>query len=54
MGDSDTAAWSARPCRRCTRLNNLFNRTYYVSAYNSVWVTPGAPRSILGTLSYSF
>ncbi|MFC0128095.1 TonB-dependent siderophore receptor [Ralstonia solanacearum] len=35
-------------------LNNLFNRTYYVSAYNSVWVTPGAPRSILGTLSYSF
>ncbi|MEW1781228.1 TonB-dependent receptor [Arthrobacter sp. NPDC080086] len=35
-------------------LNNLFNRTYYVSSYNSVWVTPGAPRSILGTLSYTF
>ncbi|AJW43557.1 TonB-dependent siderophore receptor [Ralstonia mannitolilytica] len=35
-------------------LNNLFNRGYYVSSYNSLWVTPGAPRSILGTLSYSF
>jgi len=35
-------------------LNNLFNRAYYVSSYNSLWVTPGAPRSILATLSYSF
>lgn len=35
-------------------LNNLFNRTYYVSSYNSLWVTPGAPRSIVGTLSYAF
>ena len=35
-------------------LHNLFNRTTYVSSYNSLWVTPGAPRSILGTLSYSF
>jgi iron complex outermembrane receptor protein len=35
-------------------LNNLFNRSYYVSSYNSLWVAPGAPRSILGTLAYSF
>ncbi|WP_367305205.1 hypothetical protein [Burkholderia multivorans] len=35
-------------------LNNLFNRTYYVSSYNSLWVTPGAPRSLFASLSYTF
>jgi len=35
-------------------LNNLFNRTTYVSSYNSLWVTPGAPRSLLASLAYSF
>ncbi|AXF20264.1 TonB-dependent siderophore receptor [Burkholderia pyrrocinia] len=35
-------------------LNNLFNRTTYVSSYNSQWVTPGAPRSLFASLAYSF
>lgn len=35
-------------------LNNLFNRTTYVSSYNSLWVTPGAPRSLFASLAYSF
>jgi iron complex outermembrane receptor protein len=35
-------------------LNNLFNRSYYVSSYNSLWVTPGAPRSLIASLAYSF
>ncbi|MGT0251177.1 TonB-dependent siderophore receptor [Burkholderia pyrrocinia] len=35
-------------------LNNLFNRTTYVSSYNNLWVTPGAPRSLFASLSYSF
>ncbi|MBN3724886.1 TonB-dependent receptor [Burkholderia sp. Ac-20379] len=35
-------------------LNNLFNRNFYVSSYNNLWVAPGAPRSVFGTLSYSF
>lgn len=40
--------------RASVALNNLFNRAYYVSSYNGLWVTPGAPRSIVATLSYSF
>ena len=35
-------------------LNNLFNRSYYVSSYNSLWVTPGTPRSVVASLAYSF
>lgn len=35
-------------------LNNLFNRTTYVSSYNSLWVTPGAPRSLFASLAYAF
>ncbi len=35
-------------------LNNLFNRTTYVSSYNSLWVTPGAPRSLFASLAYTF
>jgi iron complex outermembrane receptor protein len=40
--------------RAAVVLNNLFNRSYYVSSYNSLWVTPGAPRSLIASLAYSF
>lgn len=32
-------------------LNNLFDRTYYERAYNSVWVLPGEPRNLSFSLT---
>jgi len=35
-------------------IDNLFDRTYYSSAYNRVWVTPGSPRTLTAGLQYKF
>jgi iron complex outermembrane recepter protein len=31
-------------------VNNLFDETYFVNSYARLWVMPGAPRTVLGTL----
>lgn len=50
-----TAYWNVNPRMRLTLdADNLFNRTYYISAYNRVWVTPGNPRQITAGLQYKF
>lgn len=33
---------------------NLFDRRYYPSSYSRVWVTPGAPRQVMGRLRYAW
>lgn len=35
-------------------VDNLFDTTYYTSSYNSVWVTPGSPRTITLGLQAKF
>jgi iron complex outermembrane receptor protein len=35
-------------------VDNLFDKTYYTSAYNRVWVTPGSPRTVMAGLQYKF
>lgn len=50
-----TAYWNAtRQLRVSLDVDNLFDKTYYASAYNSVWVTPGAPRTVVAGLQYKF
>lgn len=35
-------------------VDNVFDKTYYASAYNNVWVTPGGPRTITLGLQAKF
>lgn len=35
-------------------LNNLANKTYWVGGYDYLRLFPGAPRNLMGTVSYSF
>lgn len=50
-----TAYWNASPQMRLSLdVDNLFDRTYYTSAYNRVWVTPGSPRTVMAGLQYKF
>jgi len=35
-------------------VDNLFNEEYYLNSFASLWVQPGAPRNIRGTLAYKF
>jgi len=35
-------------------INNLFDKEYYTSSYNQVWVFPGTERSFKATLQYRF
>jgi iron complex outermembrane recepter protein len=50
-----TAYWSATPQLRLSLdIDNLFDRTYYASAYNRVWITPGSPRSAVAGVQYKF
>jgi iron complex outermembrane receptor protein len=50
-----TAYWSVnRQLRLSLDVDNLFDRTYYASAYNRVWVSPGSPRSVMAGLQYKF
>ena len=32
--------------------SNLLDRSYYSGSYDALYVSPGTPRSLLGTLSY--
>ena len=39
--------WRINPTLRLTLdVDNVFDRTYYTSAFNRVWVTPGLPRTV--------
>jgi iron complex outermembrane receptor protein len=50
-----TAYWNAtRQLRVSLDVDNLFDKTYYASAYNSVWVAPGAPRTVIAGVQYKF
>ena len=50
-----TGYWNAtRNWRVSLDVDNVFNRTYYTSAYNSVWVTPGNPRQFTLGAQYKF
>lgn len=35
-------------------IDNLFDKTHYVSSYSAIWTMPGAPRSYSASLRYSF
>jgi iron complex outermembrane receptor protein len=50
-----TAYWRATPALRLSLdLDNLFDKAYYASAYNRVWVTPGSPRTVTAGVQYKF
>ncbi|HET9642897.1 MAG TPA: TonB-dependent receptor [Burkholderiaceae bacterium] len=50
-----TAYWNVSPHLRLSfDVDNVFNRTYYISAYNRVWITPGSPRQVTAGLQYRF
>ena len=39
--------WRLNPRLRLTLdVDNVFDRTYYASAFNRVWVTPGTARMV--------
>ncbi len=40
------------PLRAQLKANNLLDRTYYAGSYDALYVQPGAPRTLLGTVSY--
>jgi iron complex outermembrane receptor protein len=49
------AYWRASPATRLTLdVDNLFDRAYYTSSYSPLWVTPGAPRSLMLGLQTRF
>ncbi|WCM89381.1 TonB-dependent siderophore receptor [Acidovorax sp. NCPPB 3576] len=49
------AHWQAGPALRLSlQVDNAFDRRYYASAYNSVWVVPGAPRHVTFTAKHTF
>ncbi|UOD31381.1 TonB-dependent siderophore receptor [Massilia violaceinigra] len=43
-----------RKLRIALNIDNLFNKAYYTSSYNQVWVAPGTERAATLTASYSF
>lgn len=49
------AYWRINPALRLTLdIDNVFDKTYYSSAYSRVWVTPGTPRSVTVGLQARF
>jgi iron complex outermembrane receptor protein len=47
--------WQAtRNARLSLDVHNLFDKTYYASSYSSVWIAPGAPRTVTARLQYRF
>ncbi|NHZ63106.1 TonB-dependent siderophore receptor [Massilia genomosp. 1] len=49
------AAWTPyRKLRIALNIDNLFDKAYYTSSYNQVWVAPGTGRAATLTASYSF
>jgi iron complex outermembrane receptor protein len=50
-----TGYWNVTPRLRLSLdVDNLFDRTYYISAYNHVWIMPGNPRQVTAGLQYKF
>lgn len=50
-----TAQWRPQPGLHLSlQVDNLFNRTWYASAYNNAWVTPGTPRRASAALRQEF
>ncbi|HEX8613617.1 MAG TPA: TonB-dependent siderophore receptor [Telluria sp.] len=43
-----------RKLRIALNIDNLFDKAYYASSYNQVWVAPGTERAATLTASYSF
>jgi iron complex outermembrane receptor protein len=43
-----------RKLRLALHIDNLFNKAYYTSSYNQVWVAPGSERNATLSASYSF
>lgn len=49
------AHWQAGPALRLSlQVDNAFDKRYYASAYNRVWVVPGAPRHVTLTARHTF
>jgi len=49
------ASWQLSQAVRLTLdVDNLFDKTYYVSSYSSTWVAPGAPRTITANVQAKF
>lgn len=50
-----TAYWRANANLRFSLdVDNLFDKTYYASAYNSLWVAPGSPRQLTLGAQFKF
>ncbi|KQW03082.1 TonB-dependent siderophore receptor [Rhizobacter sp. Root1221] len=50
-----TAYWRVNTKMRISLdVDNLFDKTYYTSAYNRVWVMPGSPRHVTLGAQYKF
>lgn len=50
-----TAYWRVTAALRLSLdVDNVFDKAYYASAYNRVWVTPGSPRAVTAGLQYKF
>lgn len=50
-----TGYWRiSKTMRLSLDVDNVFDKTYYTSAYNNVWVTPGAPRTVTLGLQAKF
>jgi iron complex outermembrane receptor protein len=50
-----TGYWRVNPALRLSLdVDNLSDRRYIASAYNRVWLTPGAPRTVTAGLQYKF
>jgi iron complex outermembrane receptor protein len=50
-----TSYWRVNSAVRLSLdVDNLFDRTWYASAYNRVWVTPGNPRQVTLGAQYKF
>jgi len=45
------ATWQVNPALRLTvDVDNVFDRTWYASSFNQIWVMPGAPRTVTAGL----
>jgi iron complex outermembrane receptor protein len=49
------SSWSpTKNLRLALNVDNLFNKRYYASSYQQVWVAPGQERTITLNLNYKF
>ncbi|WP_155283329.1 TonB-dependent receptor, partial [Ralstonia solanacearum] len=43
-----------RALRLSLTIDNLFDKRYYASSYNELWVAPGAERQVTLAATYTF